>query len=919
MTTKIMPEDPGRSLTGRQIGSYQILSLLGAGGMGEVYRARDVKLGRDVAIKILPKIFTTDPERLARFEREARMLAALNHPHIGAIYGLEEGDGVRALVLELVEGDTLAQRLKAGPLPVSDALTIARQIADALDAAHEKGIVHRDLKPANIILQGAPGPTPARWKTAASSVDSPPPRVSDDINVKVLDFGLAKTVASDAASAQDLSQSPTVTVGGTREGVILGTVPYMSPEQARGKPVDKRTDIWAFGCVLYETLTAQPTFAGETISDTIAAILEREPDWQALPAATPPGVRRLLQRCLDKDAKRRLHDIADARVEIDDALDAGRASGPSNRSARRAGAWLAAAAAALLIVTALVMAGMWLRPDRRPPGRDQWVQLTKLPDSVSQPALSPDGRMLTFVRGPGTFYSPGQIYVKILPDGEPKQLTHDALWKMSPVFAPDGSRIAYTTVDDAQFKWDTWVVPVLGGEPRLWLPNASGLTWMERRLLFSEIKKNIHMAIVAAEESRTGAQDVYVPARENGMAHRSSPSADGKWALVAEMDLGWLPCRLVPTDGKSPGHQVGPPRAACMSGAWSPDGKWMYLSSSAGGSFHIWRQRFPDGQPEQITSGPTEEEGIAMAVDGRSFITAVGLRERSVMVRDSRGERQISLEGYAFQPRFTPNGKQVYYLILKGNSATTDPIELWRAELEPERNEPLLPGFSLASGRAFDFSPDGRQMVVATRDRDDKRRLWLVPLDRQSPPRQIPNVVYEGGITSVFWRADEVFFYASEGDSGFAYRVREDGTALRKAIAQPISSLLGVSPDGQWLVAWDGAAVAHRTDGGTPVRIFGLDARFYWSPDRRSLFVQLATTASGGIVTGAGNTYVVPLPPGRVWPQIPAGGFRSAEEIAKLPGVLVIESADATPGPTPDTYAFSRETTQRNLYRIPIP
>jgi serine/threonine protein kinase/tetratricopeptide (TPR) repeat protein len=285
-----MSESPDSSMVGQQIGAYQIVSLLGAGGMGEVYRARDAKLGRDVAIKILPRIFTADPDRIVRFQREARMLASLNHPHIGAIYGLEDADGVCALVLELVDGETLADRIARGPIALTETLNIARQIADALDATHAKGIVHRDLKPANIKI------------------------TSDDV-VKILDFGLANVASGDGAH-QGLTQSPTVTVGGTREGVILGTVAYMSPEQARGRPVDKRTDIWAFGCVLYEMLTGRTAFAGETLSDSIAAILERAPDWSALPADIPPRVRHLVERCLEKNSKHRLRDIGDAAAEL---------------------------------------------------------------------------------------------------------------------------------------------------------------------------------------------------------------------------------------------------------------------------------------------------------------------------------------------------------------------------------------------------------------------------------------------------------------------------------------------------------------------------------------------------------------------------------------------------------------------------
>ena len=283
-------------LTNRSFGPYHIEARIGAGGMGEVYRARDTKLGRAVAIKFLPHVFTNDPERLARFEREARLLAALNHPHIGAIYGFEEADGVRGLVLELVPGETLAARLQRGSIPLIEALTIARQITDALDAAHEKGIVHRDLKPANI-------------------------KITPDGTVKVLDFGLAKFEARGPDDGRVRLQSepsgtPAITIGGTEAGRILGTAAYMSPEQARGESVDKRTDIWAFGCVFFEMLTGRAAFGGDTFSDTLVAILQGEPEWTALPAI-PGALRRLLQHCLEKDPRRRLRDIGDARFELD--------------------------------------------------------------------------------------------------------------------------------------------------------------------------------------------------------------------------------------------------------------------------------------------------------------------------------------------------------------------------------------------------------------------------------------------------------------------------------------------------------------------------------------------------------------------------------------------------------------------------
>jgi serine/threonine protein kinase len=330
--------DSGASvLSGRRFGAYEVQVRIGAGGMGEVYRAHDTKLGRDVAIKILPSHFTTDPDRLARFEREARVLASLNHPHIGAIYGLEDADDVRALVLELVDGETLADRIARGPMRVHETLTITRQIADALDAAHEKGIVHRDLKPANI-------------------------KITPDGVVKVLDFGLAKAVSGSATTA-DLTQSPTVTSDGTRAGVILGTAAYMSPEQARGRLVDKRTDVWAFGCVLFEMLAGRRAFRGETLSDTLAAILEREPDWSALRGDTPALVKSLLRRLLEKDTRYRLRDIADVRFDLEHALDAAGEAPSAPVALHRRSLVITTAAVSLLLVGGLL--GRALIPSRR--------------------------------------------------------------------------------------------------------------------------------------------------------------------------------------------------------------------------------------------------------------------------------------------------------------------------------------------------------------------------------------------------------------------------------------------------------------------------------------------------------------------------------------------------------------------------
>src|SRR5712691_6045898 len=401
--------------SGTKLGPYEIVAPLGAGGMGEVYRARDSKLGREVALKLLPPLFTADADRVTRFEREARLLASLNHPHIGAIYGFEDAGTMPALVLEFVEGDTLEDRVRRGPLPLAEAMTIAQQVADALDAAHRAGIIHRDLKPSNI-------------------------KITPDGVVKVLDFGLAKAFA-DEGSGADVSESPTMT--GTIAGVILGTAAYMSPEQARGQRVDKRTDIWAFGCVLFEMLTGSSAFVRETVTDTIAAVVGAEPEWKSLPVNTPASIRRLLTRCLRKDARRRLHDIADARIELEDAITAPAEAAPVPMPQKRSR--LALSALSLGIATALVF--LWAARDRfgRPaaessPPDTRVIRLTDLPGLEESPAISPDGRSVAFT---ADVSGKRQVFVQLIAGGAPLQITRDPGDHECPRWSPDSSSILY--------------------------------------------------------------------------------------------------------------------------------------------------------------------------------------------------------------------------------------------------------------------------------------------------------------------------------------------------------------------------------------------------------------------------------------------------------------------------------------------
>src|SRR5881396_1767162 len=432
-----------------RLGPYEILAPVGAGGMGEVYKARDTRLDRVVAVKTSKEQFSE------RFEREARAVAALNHPNICTLYDV----GPNYLVMEYIEGPTLAERIAAGSIPVEEALPIARQIAEALEAAHEKGIVHRDLKPANV-------------------------KVTSEGKVKVLDFGLAKAFTDESPGA-DPARSPTLTAADTRQGVILGTPAYVSPEQARGKPLDKRTDIWSFGCVVYEAPTGHPAFARETISDTIANVLQHEPDWDALPAATPPNIRVLLRRCLQKDRDRRLHDVADARIEIDEApRQWAKGEGPRGSTplaGRRSG--LAAVALGCTLMGALIT---WLaiRPTSLNQANvPQLVSVTRVthdPEFSESPTWSPDGSLLAFASDrSGNF----EIYVRRVDGGQDVNVTSDPGQDIQPAFSPDGNWIAFVSTRSSRTGmvkigspiWtefhtlggDVWVVPALGGQARL--------------------------------------------------------------------------------------------------------------------------------------------------------------------------------------------------------------------------------------------------------------------------------------------------------------------------------------------------------------------------------------------------------------------------------------------------------------------
>jgi serine/threonine protein kinase len=704
--------------SGTRLGLYEILSPLGVGGMGEVYRARDTRLERDVALKVLPDAFARDADRMARFEREAKVLASLNHPNIAAIYGFEDSGGAHALIMELVEGPTLAERIAKGPIPLEETLRIARQICEALEYAHERGIVHRDLKPANV-------------------------KVTNDDAVKVLDFGLAKALEGDAARASDPSNSPTLTRMATQAGIILGTAAYMPPEQARGRTVDRRADIWAFGCVLFEMLTGRIAFGGETVTDTLAAVVMKEPDWSLLPAATPAHVRVLLRRCLQKDPRQRLRDIGDARISVEEVLSNAAESlltaGIAYPMARRAVPWLAAG----LFAGALIGALAFWKMASKPKYSMHFSAVTDFAGIQAQPAISPDDRSLAFVSNRDGHYN---IYVGLISGGNLVQITHDPNLKARPAWSPDGATLAYARLNHSGL-WDVWEVAALGGAPRRIILNASDPAWSPdgRSLAYESTSsgalwisgisgENARQLAAAPPSAGTPWRDIEPSFSPDGGRIAFITQATGPYGELERVDVASGKVRALTMD-----------RALALSPSWSADGRFIYFASSRGGAMNIWKISAGGGEPRQITAGQGDDAELSVSSDGKRVVfstwrTNINIAQTDLTAKSPQpGVTLLTTDPGRNQmaPEYSPDGKYIaYFSNLKGAERESVWISssdgLNAVQLVHDNQVNIFPH----------WTPDGKQLVYRSEPEgaSGANEYRSVPISGGAPATIVTNV-----------------------------------------------------------------------------------------------------------------------------------------------------------------------------------
>jgi len=828
---------------GARLGPYEIVAKLGEGGMGEVYRARDSKLGREVAIKVLPATVAQDPERLARFKREAQVLASLNHPNIAAIYGLDAAGDKLFLVLELVEGEDLTAHIKRGPMPIEDALEIAKQIALALEEAHEKGIVHRDLKPANV-------------------------KLTPDGKVKVLDFGLAKAVSTETSSGGsfDSGNSPTMTHAATMAGMILGTAAYMSPEQARAKAVDKRADIWAFGVVLFEMLAGAPLFDGETVSDTLAAVLTREFDPKALPATTPPAIRRLIRRCLERLPKNRLHDIADARIVIDDVL-VGRADtvdASSGADARAGGGWPSKLAwlAAGLVLGALALAGFGRTLFASKPVPPPVIRSLTYSGKSRTGSMAADGRTVAFVSNrDGT----QRIWVKQLATGEEVALT--AGTDDGPRVSPDGSSILFLRRSEGGA--DLFRVPLIGGEPRRLAADVAAADWSpdgKQIALTRDDGQHAKVILIPADGgeekavvenagflrgiawSPDGARiAVEVTPRANTITGRVLATLDvpaGTWREIYQLPAGSLNSG-VRWDGND-----------ALIFAWSP-------SQAGRGEVMLYRLRLGRAKPDALFSFISLPQRVEVAGKGALLFDGGGNHRNLVEVK-SDGTLGHALTGGPTidrQPAFSPDGKRIVF-----SSDRSGSLDLWSLDVATGALRRLT--FDAADDWDPQWSPDGKHLLWSS-NRSGHFEVWIADVDGTGARQLTSDGADAENPTMSADGAWIVYASANPAHPG-VWKIHPDGsgaTQLLKGAYQipelaPKTGWIAVAGEGR-VTAADHPIRVVRLEDGSPVGETSVPGRggnmgrSRWMPDGKTL------VSWGENETNERVLYRQPIVPGR--------------------------------------------------------